>query len=152
MEGVIFICKVGAMVEGKYILYAEDDVDDQELLIEMMSKASPDLRVLCVYDGYDVLHFLENLQPGSRLPCIILLDINMPGLDGLQTLKLIKDHDTYKSIPVIIFSTSNSQKDKDTAMSLGAENFNTKPVKPEELDSIARHFASLCYTVPEIRV
>jgi CheY-like chemotaxis protein len=139
------------MVEGKYILYAEDDVDDQELLIEMMSEVGPDLRVLCVNDGYDVLHFLENLQPGSRFPCIILLDINMPGLDGLQTLKLIKDHDTYRSIPVIIFSTSNSQKDKDTAMSLGAEDFTTKPARPEELDSIARHFASFCYTVPEFR-
>ena len=138
-------------MEGKYILYAEDDADDQELLIEMMSKVGADLRVLCVNDGYDVLHFLENLQPGSRFPCIILLDINMPGLDGLQTLKLIKDHDTYRSIPAIIFSTSNSQKDKDSAMSLGAEDFTTKPVRPEELDSIARHFASFCYTVPEIR-
>jgi CheY-like chemotaxis protein len=50
------------MVEGKYILYAEDDVDDQELLIEMMSEVGPDLRVLCVNDGYDVLHFLKTFS------------------------------------------------------------------------------------------
>jgi CheY-like chemotaxis protein len=136
-------------VEGNYILYAEDDLDDQEMLTEMMSEVDSGLRLVCVKDGYDVIHYLENLSSGSNYPCIIILDINMPGLDGMQTLKLLKDNDKYKNIPVVVFSTSNSATDKEKAEALGASEFVTKPVKPSQLDNIARRFAAYCHTVPQ---
>jgi CheY-like chemotaxis protein len=136
-------------VQTKYILYAEDDIDDQELLTEVLQEVDGGLRLMCVNDGYDVLHFLDNIQPGSSLPCIIILDINMPSLDGMQTLKLLKAHPSYEKIPVIMFSTSNSQKDIVKANDLGADDFITKPVQPDKLGEIAARFASLCSIVPE---
>lgn len=134
---------------GKYILYAEDDLDDQELLTEMLQQVDGGLKLVCVGDGYDVLQHLESLTPGSDYPCIIILDINMPALDGMQTLKILRNHHKYGKIPVVIFSTSNSQKDRDQAAELGANEFITKPVKPDHLETIANKFAAYCNVVPQ---
>ena len=134
---------------GKYILYAEDDLDDQELLTEMLHQVDGGLKLVCVGDGYDVLHYLENLSHGSNFPCIIILDINMPSLGGMETLKILKHHEKYSKIPVIMFSTSNSQKDMEHAQEYGANEFITKPVKPDHLESIANKFAAYCNVVPQ---
>lgn len=136
-------------VEGKYILYAEDDLDDQELLTEMLHHVDGNLKLICVEDGYQVLSFLENLRPGNNYPCIIVLDINMPNLDGMQTLKILKSQDHYRSIPVLIFSTSSAELDRVTAMNSGAAEFITKPVARGHLENIAGKFATYCYTVPQ---
>ncbi len=137
-----------ATVLEKYLLYAEDDADDQEMLLEMLNQVDSSLRLICVSDGYDVIHFMNNLDAGSNYPCVIILDINMPGCDGIQTLRLLKNDPRYRNIPVVMFSTSNSMKDKDESAAAGAADFFTKPLSPAQLEAIATNFAAYCQIVP----
>lgn len=134
---------------GKYVLYADDDFDDQELLTEAMAEKAADTKLVCVQDGYDVIHHLDNLKSGNHYPCAIVLDINMPGLGGLQTLKLLREDYRFNKIPIVIFSTSSHRSDIDTAITLGATEFMTKPVRPGQLETIATKLAAYCHTHPQ---
>lgn len=135
-------------MNGKYILYAEDDLDDQELLTDMLTEADDSLKLICLNNGSDLLNFLDSLTPGSPYPCMIILDINMPTLDGLQTLKQLRKNPRFRELPVVMFSTSSSQADIHNALKLGADEFITKPVKPDQLQDVANRFASYCRLVP----
>ena len=81
-------------------------------------------------------------EPESSKPVVILLDLNMPGKDGRDVLKEIKGNKNLKTIPIIVISTSSSDKDRETSYQLGANCFVTKPDSFRELiditDSIAR--------------
>ena len=132
----------------KYILYAEDDADDQDLIQDMMSSIDSDLEIVCVDNGQLLLSHLEELQPGSFLPSIIILDMNMPTLDGIETLRTLKAHPKYSTIPVIIFSTSNLEKDRKLALENGASHFITKPVHHEDIEQICKRFAEFAYNGP----
>lgn len=131
----------------KYILYAEDDQDDREMLTEMLSQVDGHLKLECVNDGYEVIQYLKAIEDESAYPCVIILDINMPGLDGMETLRLLRKDDRFNSIPIIIFSTSDSKVDIERAHAFGANEFITKPVKPKQLETIATKFALYCHTV-----
>jgi CheY-like chemotaxis protein len=65
-----------------------------------------------VSNGKEALDFLDQSQQTSALPSLIILDINMPILDGKETLTIIKKTEEYKAIPVVVFTTSNSELDK----------------------------------------
>jgi CheY-like chemotaxis protein len=135
-------------VPDKYILYAEDDIDDQELLCEMIQQIDHKLEIITVPNGLKLINFLESLTPGVKFPCFIILDINMPTLDGLKTLEILKCEESYKNIPVIMFSTSNLQKDIDDAIRLGAKEFITKPVEHAQIENVTQKFAEYCHSVP----
>jgi CheY-like chemotaxis protein len=115
------------------ILVAEDDADDR-LLIRNAFEASGlahDLRF--VNDGEDLLDYLfrrgkyANGQ-GAPLPGIILLDLNMPKVDGREALKVIKNDEGLKRIPVVVLTTSNAEADVRRSYDLGVNSFITKPV------------------------
>lgn len=129
-----------------YILYAEDDHDDQELLKECMSGVQG-VDLVCVNDGLRLLRFLEKLEPEKHYPCLIILDINMPVLDGLQALNILKKDVRYADIPAVIFSTSAGPKDKQIAKELGADDFITKPLTSERMKMIASKFVDFCKPV-----
>ncbi|RYZ00776.1 MAG: response regulator [Chitinophagaceae bacterium] len=90
------------MILSKYIIYVEDDPDDVLLLREAFADI----------DGYDLLvlgngaELLRYLDGTIHLPSLIILDINMPVLNGRETLKLLKQHPVFSGIPVVMFSTS----------------------------------------------
>lgn len=94
------------------ILWADDDTDDLMLMKEILSKNDRDYEIVEVRNGKDALEFLENSYNTSNLPCLIILDINMPILDGKETLSIIKKSEKYSTIPVVVFTTSNSELDK----------------------------------------
>jgi CheY-like chemotaxis protein len=106
------------------ILYAEDDVDDYGILEDTLSKISPAIRCVNAPNGREVLDFLEDASP---LPDLIFLDINMPTMDGKYCLKAIKNDPRFKAIPVVIYTTSSNEKDKEQCLQLGAENYLIKP-------------------------
>ncbi|HEY6954638.1 MAG TPA: response regulator, partial [Flavisolibacter sp.] len=76
-------------------------------------------------------------------PCLIILDINMPGMNGREALIRIRQSEDFKNIPVVLFTTSSSEMDKAFARKWNSE-FITKPLVFSELEALAKRFVSLC--------
>lgn len=108
------------------LIIADDDLDDQVLVKDALQEQGISIdNTIFVDDGQELLETLATLKPR---PTIILLDLNMPRLDGRKALKSIKSNDVYKHIPVLIFTTSNAQHDIDLSYAQGANSYFTKPV------------------------
>ncbi len=135
-------------VSEKYILYADDDQEDQDLLIEMFNKVDGSLQLVCVENGRKALGFLHSLKSGEDLPCLIILDINMPLMDGIETLKEIRSHDEYQDIPVCMFSTGKSAGEVAVAKEYGAIDFFKKPIDVQTLKTITSKFLNYCTSTP----
>ena len=133
----------------KYILYAEDDVDDQDFLRETLSHLASELELVCVSNGLELVQFLDALQPEDYYPCFIILDVNMPVWDGIKTLQAIKSHREWNSLSVVMFTTSNGKKDGELAIREGAAEFITKPINDADLKRVTERFASYCLRQPE---
>jgi CheY-like chemotaxis protein len=114
------------MKNFKMILLAEDDEDDQEFIKLAFEKVSGQHKVFIADNGQEVLNFLLPL-PENSLPCLIILDLNMPVLDGVQTLEALNEVPKFQKIPKVIFTTSDSVADKDRCLSRGAADYLVKP-------------------------
>ncbi len=114
-----------------HILIAEDDQDDR-LLIEDAFKANgvSHGQLFFVADGEELIERLSGLEP---LPGIIMLDLNMPRKDGREALKEIRSKLDYKHIPIIVFTTSNSEDDIKMAYQHGGNTYITKPTRFTDL-------------------
>lgn len=120
------------------ILVAEDDEDDKLLILKAFERTLPKEKVTCVDDGEALLKYLKRIAPYNDLlkyprPDIILLDLNMPRVGGKEALAEIKRCEDLKSIPVIIFTTSNNIDDIQATYKMGSSSFITKPGSFEEL-------------------
>lgn len=124
-----------------YILVAEDDIDDQELLEQALRTIKPDLEILFFTNGNKFRLYLDKLED-SNLPDLILLDYNLPELSGVDILKYMKERERYSLIPKIIWSTSNSVVFKNQSMALGATDYIVKPINFDSFTSIAGHLLS----------
>jgi CheY-like chemotaxis protein len=120
------------------ILMADDDADDRELAQEALrlSQVPSDLR--CVEDGEELLDYLNrrgrySAPESAPEPGLILLDLNMPRMDGHEVLRQLKRDSRLKRIPVIILSTSRRDEDVAGSYDLGANCFITKPGSFSEL-------------------
>ena len=122
----------------KIFLLADDDGDDKQLFREALEAVDPSVVCYCVDNGQEALDLLSNQEK----PHLIFLDINMPGMNGWQCLKAIKDNEAYKHIPIIIYSTSGHQREVDIAIDLGALCFFTKPHNFNELKKILQVIAA----------
>jgi CheY-like chemotaxis protein len=134
-----YICN---MATKHTILYAEDDLDDVYILKQAFNKYSNAVNIAHARDGFETLQMLQELQAANQLPCLIVLDINMPGMDGRETLMRIKSDDTYKHIPVVLFTTSSSPLDKAFAEEWQVA-FVTKPSVFAEFELLAKKFMEL---------
>lgn len=139
---------IQASTSQKYLLYADDDADDQEIMSEMIAGVDASMEVVGLSDGREVLEFLRSLPEKAAYPCLIILDLNMPQLDGLQTLRKLKSDPELKNIAVVMFSTSDQRRDKDESLNFGAEDFITKPVRTEELARVTSKFNDYCHGAP----
>lgn len=123
--------------KAQSILLVEDSEDDYEATTRAFKKANLYNPVTWCNSGQDALDLLTRKgQYSSRrqdLPGLILLDLNMPGLDGRKTLKLIKSDQALRHIPVIILSTSNDERDVEGCYQMGANTYVQKPVSFEGL-------------------
>jgi CheY-like chemotaxis protein len=108
----------------KRFLLVDDDTDDRELFSEALASVNPDITCDLAADAQEAL---EKLYDNEDTPDVIFLDINLPAMTGWQFLRNLKSTEVYKDIPVIMYSTSNNQRDKDIARDLGALCFITKP-------------------------
>jgi CheY-like chemotaxis protein len=133
----------GADSISKFILLGEDDIDDEELLTEVFTIVDNSFNLLFVNNGNKVIAALEALET-SQLPCLIILDYNMPTLNGAEILQELKRHARYDSIPKIIWSTSNSNTYKENCLKLGACDYVTKPSNMQALQEVARYMLTFC--------
>ena len=120
------------MSEHKLILLVEDDPNDVELVLRVFRKSELANRTVVVRDGLEALDYLRCSGPyASRpavLPQVVLLDLNLPVLDGLEVLRRIRADDRTRRVPVVILTSSNEDSDKLTGYDLGANSFVRKPV------------------------
>ncbi|MDB5197727.1 MAG: response regulator [Flaviaesturariibacter sp.] len=125
------------------VLYADDDADDLLLVTEAFAHYARDVEVVTVSNGLQALAFLQQITPLDPIPCLIILDINMPLLDGKQVLIKLRQMDLLAQIPVVLFSTSSLPMDKDFARRYGA-GFITKPLNLKQMELITEQFISHC--------
>lgn len=127
------------------ILLVEDNMNDAELTIRALTKAKIANNVVHVKDGASALDFLFGKgefekRDVNQKPKIILLDIKMPKVDGIEVLKMIKEHEHTKTIPVIMLTSSRENPDIQKAYKLGANSYIVKPV---EFEAFTRSIADL---------
>lgn len=124
------------------ILIVDDDADDREIIRDAFATVSEDQDFILLENGEKLMEFLQaNTQ--DSLPSLILLDLNMPGKDGRETLKEIKHHRSFCTIPTVVFTTSSSNRDKATSYELGANCFVTKPDTFNKLVELTRSICRL---------
>jgi CheY-like chemotaxis protein len=125
------------------VLYADDDPDDLMLVKEAFDRYADNVEVVTTTDGEQALSYLASLDHFDPAPCLIILDINMPRLDGKEALKKIRTMPRYAEIPVVLFTTSSYTLDREFARQNKA-GFITKPLDVRQIESIADQFVQHC--------
>ncbi|HKR04963.1 MAG TPA: response regulator [Bacteroidia bacterium] len=111
------------MLKNRKILLVDDDEDDQELFTEVLRAIEPSLQFAMAGNGAEAL---QKLSVETPLPSFILMDINMPKMNGLECLSILKNDEKYKDIPVVMLTTSTDPPSARQALKLGATRFLTK--------------------------
>lgn len=125
------------------ILWADDDADDLYLVKEVINGIDNKYKVVEAANGRQALDYLNAVSSPMQLPCLVVLDINMPILNGKETLAIIKSEERYRDIKVIVFTTSNNEKDRLFCERLGAVMF-TKPHTYSGFKEIISEVLTLC--------
>lgn len=126
------------MSETEDIILVEDNPDDAELVIRALRKNGISNTIVHLKDGEEALHFLfcEGLYEGTKVPPkprLILMDLKMPKVDGLEVLRRVKSHEQLRLIPVVMLTSSKEDKDIFESYHLGANSYVVKPVEFERL-------------------
>ncbi len=108
------------------ILLIEDNPDDAGLTIRTLKKNNLGNHLIHLEDGQDALDFLFNEE--NRMPKLILLDLKMPRVDGIEVLRKLKSDEKKRSIPVVVLTSSKEEKDIVEAYKLGVNAYIVKPV------------------------
>lgn len=124
------------------IVYAEDDIDDLYIVKQAFQRFEH-IEILHATDGRLALNVLEELAAKKKLPCLVILDINMPVMNGKEALEAIRSHQHLSKLPVVMFSTSNSSSDISFAEKHNAL-FITKPIDLSDLEKITETFVERC--------
>jgi CheY-like chemotaxis protein len=115
------------MNKGGQIIFVDDDEEDHLIIFEYFKDFGKDKQIKFIRNGMEALQYLAEIAETDPLPKLIVLDLNMPILNGTQTLLQIKRNKRYKDIPVLIFSTSENENEKRKCLSLGADEYLVKP-------------------------
>jgi CheY-like chemotaxis protein len=135
----------------RWILLAEDDANDAALALTSLERTIPKNSIITVADGAEALDYLYRrgkfVESGQGRPCLVLLDLKMPKLDGIEVLRQIKGDPDLKTIPVVMFTSSKQESDVSLCYELGANAYVVKPVDfvkfRETIESIASFWARI---------
>jgi two-component system, response regulator len=120
-------------MERKMILLVEDNPDDEALTLRALKKNNIGNEIAVVRDGAEAVEFLmcsgayANRDP-HEMPQVVLLDLKLPKLDGMEVLKRIRANEATRLLPVVILTSSKEEQDRLTGYSLGANSYVQKPV------------------------
>ena len=131
------------------LLIADDDQDDRLLFHEALKRIGASGEILFFEDGRQLLDYLFNNDEYVGLPILlqqscIVLDLNMPRLNGRETLKIIRNSPDFNNVPIFVVSTSDSTEDKIFCTRLGITKYFVKPFTLEEFMDIMREITGFC--------
>lgn len=109
----------------RIILVADDDIDDQSMISGSFQDMDHNCLVEIVSDGMQAIKRLENTS--LQQPCLVVLDLNMPVLNGMETLTRIRQQPSLQGIPIVVFTTSDSNESRKQSITLGAMDYLVKP-------------------------
>jgi CheY-like chemotaxis protein len=127
------------MLQHPFMLIADDDEDDIYLLDSAFKESHLKVKVDFVQNGLEVLTYLDRINDNNPLPDLIVLDLNMPLLSGRDTLLKLKGSLRYKNIPVVILTTSISEKEKAHCLEMGAALYLFKSSGFDKIVSTAKY-------------
>lgn len=126
------------------ILLVEDNYSDEVLALRALAEGKIAEQTFVVRDGQEALDYLfcegKFSDRSFENPQVILLDLKLPKVDGIEVLRTIRSIEATKHIPVIILTSSKEEKDIAAGLSNGASRYLLKPVKMEELNEVLKHF------------
>ena len=122
------------------VLLVEDSPGDVRLTQEAFREANPSIRLHVAMDGVEAMAFLrhEGIHAGAPRPDLILLDLNLPKMDGREVLAHIKEDESLKLIPTVILTTSTAEGDIVKSYQLQANCYLTKPVQLDKFESLVK--------------
>ena len=126
------------------ILYVDDDTDDQYLVLETLSLLAPTANVILAGNGVETLTYLNDLED-QALPCLIIMDINMPLLNGKETVMRIRQQSRFDTIPIVLFTTSSSLPDRQFCEHYQIP-FATKPSTGKDMQEVIENMLLLAAT------
>ncbi len=132
--------------EEPFILWAEDDPDDFELFVDALHTNFPNVRVVHVKNGKEVMDKLDTL---TNLPSLIVLDLNMPVLDGKATISQLKVNTRFYTLPIIVLTTSSNSDEQHFFDHYNIEMI-TKPSKLSDIDIVVDKLVQTCNAFREI--
>ena len=127
----------------KKVLLADDDADDREIFVRVLDTKPNVQLVHTVENGREVIDYLDGLAAREQLPHLIILDHNMPKMNGTETLGKLKSDKRYSEIQVVIYSTYSDHKMKQTCEQLGASMVLAKPASMKEYEAVIDRFLGL---------
>jgi two-component system chemotaxis response regulator CheY len=134
-----FAVPSGQFQEGplQSVLVVEDSSTMRSLIASTLEELGVPLKITEASSGFEALRLLPQ---GSY--DLILTDINMPDINGLELVSFLKGNEAYRSIPLIIISTQSSERDREKGLSLGADAYLVKPFEPDDLVQVASDLLS----------
>jgi CheY-like chemotaxis protein len=128
------------MIDAVNVLLVEDNEADADLTRATLGKTNVDIKLAVAKDGVEAIDFLNGMgswsEPGE--PTLILLDLNLPRKDGRQVLAILKSQDQFRRIPVVVLSSSDSERDIASCYQLGANCYIVKPVDLVEYRALVK--------------
>jgi CheY-like chemotaxis protein len=121
------------------IMLVEDNPMDLDLTLRAFSKKRFGNNILIARDGEEALDFFPRWEAGDPVPAVILLDINMPKVSGLEVLRQLKGHERFRRIPVVMLTSSREDRDLKAAYDLGVNSYIEKPVSFSKFMEVADH-------------
>ena len=131
-------------MDERTILLVEDNPDDIELTLRALGRNRVANEVIVAHDGEEALNYLFRRGAYEKrdindMPAVVLLDLNMPKVGGLEVLSQIRSHDRTKLLPVVILTSSKEEQDLVNGYALGANSYIRKPVDFEQFAECVRH-------------
>jgi CheY-like chemotaxis protein len=123
-------------VTNKPILLVEDDQVDTMTVVRALKEIQVKNEVVHSENGEEALLYLQDAA--SNRPCLILLDLNMPIMNGIEFLRMIRNHEQLKGIPVVVLTTSEEQEDKLNSFDLAIAGYVSKPVDYRQFVEVMR--------------
>ena len=127
----------------KKILLADDDADDREIFESVLERKKNAAHLLSVENGVEVISRLDEIADETAFPDLIILDHNMPKMNGIETLEVLKSNSRYKNIAVAIYSTYNDNRMKEKCFGLGAAMVLLKPSTMREYEATIDRFLEI---------
>jgi two-component system, chemotaxis family, response regulator Rcp1 len=134
------------------VLLVEDNEADAYLTRETLEASKLRVEIAIASDGVEAIDYLLRRPPFADivLPDLILLDLNLPRLDGRQVLEELRQHEALRTIPVVILTSSDAERDIAQSYQLGANCYVTKPVGLDAFQSIVRAVEGFWFTVVKL--